>query len=195
MRNLGPTHWLPFLFPAMWLAYIFYWRAMAANVKSDERREGPSSRLQRFALMILALVLLGFPDIRLSVLDHRFLPASMRWFWIGAVVTSSGLLFSVWARQYLGRNWSRAVTIKKDHELITGGPYSLVRHPIYTGLLAGLFGCALALGEWRGLVAVGLVFIALLRKLRLEEQWMREQFGEAYENYSRQVRALVPYVI
>jgi protein-S-isoprenylcysteine O-methyltransferase Ste14 len=52
----------------------------------------------------------------------------------------------------------------------------------------------LAVGEWRGLVAVGLVFIALLRKLRLEEQWMREQFGEVYENYSRQVRALVPYV-
>jgi protein-S-isoprenylcysteine O-methyltransferase Ste14 len=187
-------HWLPFLFPAMWLAYIAYWRAMAADIKSAERREGASSRLQRFAVMILALVLLGVPSIRLSVLDGRFLPASMRWFWIGAVVTASGLLFSVWGRRYLGPNWSRAVTIKKDHELITRGPYSLVRHPIYTGLLAGLFGCALALGEWRGLVAVGLVFIALLRKLSLEEQWMREQFGEAYENYSRQVRALVPYV-
>jgi len=62
---------------------------------------------------------------------------------------AAGLLFSVWARRYLGRNWSRAVTIKKDHELITSGPYSLVRHPIYTGLLVGLFGCALAVGEWR----------------------------------------------
>ena len=195
MQSLGPTHWLPFLFPAMWLAYIAYWRVMAADVKSDERREGSSSRLQRFVLMILALVLLGLPDIRLSVLDRRFLPASMRWFWIGAAVTASGLLFSVWGRRYLGRNWSRAVTIKKDHELITGGPYSLVRHPIYTGLLAGLFGSALAVGEWRGLVAVGLVFIVLLRKLRLEEQWMREQFGEAYDNYSRRVRALVPYVL
>ncbi|MGA2857019.1 MAG: isoprenylcysteine carboxylmethyltransferase family protein [Candidatus Sulfotelmatobacter sp.] len=187
-------HWLPLLFPVMWLAYIAYWRAMAADLKSDERRESASSRLQRFAVMILALVLLGVPSLRLSVLDGRFLPASTWWFWIGAVVTASGLLFSVCGRRYLGRNWSRAVTIKKDHELITGGPYSLVRHPIYTGLLAGLFGCALAVGEWRGLVAVGLVFIALLRKLRLEEQWMREQFGEVYENYSRQVRALVPYV-
>jgi len=61
-------------------------------------------------------------------------------------------------------------------------------------MLAGLFGCALALGEWRGLVAVGLVFIVLLRKLSLEEQWMRGQFGEAYEKYSRQVRALVLFV-
>jgi protein-S-isoprenylcysteine O-methyltransferase Ste14 len=194
MPNLGPTHWLPFLFPAMWLAYIVYWRAMAVDTKSDERSEDASSRLQRFAVMVIALVLLGIPSFRLWVLDRRFLPASVWWFWIGAVVTAAGLLFSVWGRRYLGRNWSRAVTIKKDHELITGGPYSLVRHPIYTGLLTGLFGCALAVGEWRGLVAVGLVFIVLLRKLRLEEQWMREQFGETYGSYSRQVRALVPYV-
>ena len=187
--------WLGYLFPAMWLAYAIYWRAMAADVKSDERREDAGSRLQRFILMILAIVLLGVPSIQLSVLDRRFLPASMRWFWIGAVVTASGLMFAVWARHYIGRNWSRAVTIKKDHELITGGPYALVRHPIYTGLLTALLGSALAEGEWRGLVAVALVFIALLRKLRLEEQWMREQFGEDYEKYSRQVRALVPYVI
>lgn len=179
----------------MWLAYITYWWAMAGDVKSDQRREQFSSRMQRQVLMILALVLLGLPDIRLSVLDRRFLPASMVWFWIGVAVTASGLLFSVWARRYLGRNWSRAVTIKKEHELITGGPYSLVRHPIYTGLLAGLLGSALALGEWRGLVAVGLVFIALLRKLHLEERWMRKLFGDAYENYSRHVRALIPYVL
>jgi len=183
-----------YLLPLMWLAYVAYWWAMGTNVKSDERREEAGSRLQRLILMILAILLLGVRRLRLSVLDRRFLPTSVWWVWIGAGVTATGLLFSVWGRRYLGRNWSRAVTIKKDHELITGGPYSLVRHPIYTGLLVGLLGCALALGEWRGLVAVGLVLIALLRKLRLEERWMRVQFGESYENYSRQVRALVPYI-
>lgn len=186
--------WMPYLFPLMWLAYVAYWWAMATDVKSDERREEAGARLQRLILMILAILLLGVPKFRLSVLDRRFLPTSVWWVWIGAAVTASGLLFSLWGRRYLGRNWSRAVTIKKDHQLITGGPYSLVRHPIYTGLLVGLCGGALALGEWRGLVAVGLVFIALLRKLRLEEQWMRVQCGESYENYFRQVRALVPYI-
>jgi len=97
-------HSPPFVFPAMWLAYIAYWRTMAADIKSDERREGASSRLQRLVLMIVALVLLAFPGIRLSVLDGRFLPPSMWWFWIGAVVTASGLLFSVWGRRHLGRN-------------------------------------------------------------------------------------------
>ena len=186
--------WTPYLFLSMWLAYMAYWWALAGNVKSDERREESGSRLQRLVLMVLAVVLLGVPAVRLSVLDHRFLPTSTWPLWIGVAVTASGLLFSIWGRHYLGRNWSRAVTIKKDHELITGGPYSLVRHPIYTGLLTGLLGCALALGEWRGLVAVGLVFFALVRKLRLEEEWMRKQFGGSYENYSRRVRALVPFV-
>jgi len=92
-------------------------------------------------------------------------------------------------------NWSQAVTLKEDHELITSGPYALVRHPIYTGLLIAFAGSAIARGEWRGLLAVALVFVALWRKLKLEERWMRSHFGEAYETYSRRVSALLPYVI
>ena len=187
-------HLRPYLFPAMWFAYIVYWRVMATNVKSDERSEPAGSRLQRLLLMVVAVVLLFVPAVKLGALDRHFVSSSSQWFSIGAAVTASGLLFSIWARAYLGRNWSREVTIKKDHELITGGPYSVVRHPIYTGLLVGLLGCALALGEWRGLVAVGLVFITLLRKLRLEERWLHEQFGESYANYSKQVSALVPFL-
>jgi len=187
--------WLiSWLFPVMWLAYIVYWRMMADDVKGDERREQGGSRLLRLLLMIVVLVLLGVQRIQLGVLDRRFLADSMRWYWIGAVVTACGLLFSICGRHALGRNWSRAVTIKQDHELITRGPYKLVRHPIYTGLLTALLGSALALGEWRGLVAVALAFVILLRKLRLEEQWMRTQFGEPYEQYSARVRALVPYI-
>lgn len=59
----------------------------------------------------------------------------------------------------------------------------------------GFAGCALARGEWRGLLAVALVFLALWRKLKLEEKWMRLQFGEPYEDYARRVAALVPHVI
>jgi protein-S-isoprenylcysteine O-methyltransferase Ste14 len=82
-----------------------------------------------------------------------------------------------------------------NHELITTGPYALARHPIYTGLLLGFLGSAVARGEWRGLLAVALVFAALWHKLKLEEKWMRAQFGEPYEAYSRHVAALVPYII
>jgi protein-S-isoprenylcysteine O-methyltransferase Ste14 len=111
------------------------------------------------------------------------------------MLTLAGLLFTVWARTHLGRNWSGLVTIKQDHELITSGPYSTVRHPIYTGLLLAFVGSALARSELRGILAVVLVFWALWRKSRIEERWMRDQFGDAYREYSSHVAALIPFVL
>jgi protein-S-isoprenylcysteine O-methyltransferase Ste14 len=116
-------------------------------------------------------------------------------FWVGAALTAAGLLFTVWARVHLGTNWSGTVTLKRGHELITSGPYAFVRHPIYTGLLLAFLGSALARDEWRGVLALALVALALWRKLRNEERWMREQFGDAYSAYSKRVAALVPRVL
>ena len=79
--------------------------------------------------------------------------------------------------------------------MIVTGPYSLVRHPIYTGLLAGFLGTAIAIAQIRGVLALGLIFISLWAKLRLEERWMRGQFGVSYEAYSRRVAALVPFIL
>ena len=122
-------------------------------------------------------------------------PVGLWPFRLGAAVTIAGLLFAVWARGYLGRNWSRSVTIKQDHELITTGPYAVVRHPIYTGILIGFLGMAIAISQVRGFIAFVLVFLALWLKLRMEEQWMRSQFGETYATYARRTAALVPYVL
>ena len=99
----------------------------------------------------------------------------------------------VWAREHLGRNWSHSVTIKQGHELITTGPYAVVRHPIYTGFLTRFFGTAIALSQVRGLIGFALIFLVLWVKLRMEEQWMRSQFAEAYATYAHQTTALVPY--
>jgi len=184
-----------YLFPAMWLGYLAYWWAKSTNVKSTERREPVLSRLIRFVSIVCALALLWLPSIPFQWLEERFLPLGPLCFWIGSVITAGGLLFSVWARRRLGRNWSQAVTVKEDHELITNGPYGLVRHPIYAGLLLAFVGTAVALGEWRGLLAVALVSGVLWRKLRLEEKWMRARFGDSYEAYSRRVAALVPYIL
>src|SRR5215472_10305516 len=96
--------------------------------------------------------------------------------------------------QHLGSNWSRSVTIKQSHELITTGPYALVRHPIYTGILTGFLGTAIALSQVRGFIAFVLVFLVFWAKLRMEEEWMRCQFGETYATYVHQTAALVPYL-
>jgi protein-S-isoprenylcysteine O-methyltransferase Ste14 len=184
-----------YLFPAMWLGYLAYWQMMSTNVKATAQSESMPSRLVRLVSIVCAVSLLWLQSIPLRWLDERFLPSGAWCFWIGAAITAGGLLFSVWARRHLGNNWSQAVTIKEGHELITSGPYALVRHPIYAGLLLAFVGTAVAVGEWRGLLAVALVFGVLWRKLRLEENWMRARFGVSYETYSQRVAALVPHII
>ena len=92
-------------------------------------------------------------------------------------------------------NWNSDVTLKRDHELMVDGPYRWVRHPIYTGILVALAGTALAVGEWRGVLAVALAFAAFWRKLRIEEALMRRQFGESYARYADRVPALIPFLI
>lgn len=178
----------------MWLSYLAYWHAMSKNIKAAERSESAPSRLIRLLSMVCAASLLSFSSIPLPWVNERLLPRGVLYFWSGAAITAGGLLFSVWGRRHLGKNWSQDVAVKKDHELITSGPYALVRHPIYTGLMLAFIGSAVARGEWRGLLAVALVFAALWHKLRLEEKWMRAQFGESYAAYSRRVAALVPYI-
>jgi protein-S-isoprenylcysteine O-methyltransferase Ste14 len=102
----------------------------------------------------------------------------------------AGLLFALRARDHLGSDWSRSVTIKQGHELITTGPYAVVRHPIYTGILAGFLGTRDRLSQVRGFIVFVLIFLILWVKLRVEEQWMRSQFGETYATYAHQTAAL-----
>lgn len=181
-----------FLFPVVWAAYLIYWQLMAGRVKSVQRIESMTSRLVRSVVFLIGIALLCLPDIPLPVLYRHFMPESWWAFWVGAAITVSGLLFSIWARLHLGANWSRSVTIKQDHELITSGPYALVRHPIYTGLLTAFLGTGMATTQVRGIVAFVLVFLCLLYKLRMEERFMRVQFGDVYERYARRVAALIP---
>jgi protein-S-isoprenylcysteine O-methyltransferase Ste14 len=94
----------------------------------------------------------------------------------------------------LGTNWSRRVTVKADHELIVSGPYALTRHPIYTGILLGVAGTALAIGEWRCMAAFFLLLVAFLLKMRVEEQLMMLTFPATYPEYRRRVKALVPWL-
>jgi protein-S-isoprenylcysteine O-methyltransferase Ste14 len=182
-------------FPVVWVVFLLYWQIKAANTKSNQRLESAASRILRVFIFLIAIVLLSTTRIPLPWLYLQLWPAGLLPFWLGAAVTIAGLLFAVWAREHLGSNWSRSVTIKQGHELITTGPYAVVRHPIYTGILIGFLGMAIAISQVRGFIVFVLIFLALWIKLRMEEQWMRSQFGEAYAAYVRQTAALVPYLL
>jgi len=182
-------------FPVVWIVFLLYWNIKAANTKTTQRLESAASRILRVFIFLIAIILLSIPRIPLPWLYLQLWPVGLWPFWLGAAVTIAGLLFAIWAREHLGTNWSRSVTIKQGHELITTGPYAVVRHPIYTGILTGFFGMAIAVSQVRGFIAFVLVFLALWIKLRMEEQWMRSQFGEAYDTYANQTAALVPYLL
>jgi protein-S-isoprenylcysteine O-methyltransferase Ste14 len=181
-------------FPVAWIAFLLYWRIRAAGTKTNQRLEPAASGILRALVFLIVIVLLSTRRIPLPWLYRQLWPSGLWPFWIGAAVTVAGLLFAVWARQYLGSNWSSAVTIKQGHELITTGPYALVRHPIYTGILSGFLGTAIALSQVRGFIGFVLILLVLLPKLRKEEEWMRSQFGETYDTYAHRTAVLVPYL-
>jgi protein-S-isoprenylcysteine O-methyltransferase Ste14 len=183
------------LFPVLWIGFLLYWQVKAAGTKATKRLEPALSRIVRAVVFLSAILLMSWRHIPVSWLSRQFLPQTPWTFWLGAAITAAGLLFAVWAREHLGTNWSRSVTIKQDHQLIVTGPYALIHHPIYTGILAGFLGSALALAQMRGIVAFVLISLVLWYKLRMEEQWMRTQFGTPYEAYSRRTAALVPFVL
>jgi protein-S-isoprenylcysteine O-methyltransferase Ste14 len=183
-----------FFFPVVWTCFLLYWQIKAANTKTTQRLEPAASRMLRVLLFTIAIVLLSVRRIPLPWLYFQLWPDGYFAFWLGAVITIAGLLFAVWARAHLGTNWSRSVTIKQDHELITTGPYALVRHPIYTGILFGFVGMAIAIAQVRGFIVIALIFLAFWLKFRREEQWMRSQFGETYSTYASHTAALVPYL-
>jgi protein-S-isoprenylcysteine O-methyltransferase Ste14 len=176
----------------LWLAWLAYWFAAARDVKPARRQESQANRLLTIALIIPAAVLLAVPGSWLHWLGVRFLPDTLIFYCLGLLMVIGGLAFAVWARVHLGRNWSGTVTVKENHELIRSGPYGIVRHPIYTGLLLAILGTAIVLGEWRGLVAFCFFTIAFLLKLRREERFMEESFPDTYPSYRAQVPALIP---
>jgi protein-S-isoprenylcysteine O-methyltransferase Ste14 len=180
------------LIPALWLVWGGYWLIASFSVKATQRVESAASRAGHVIPLMVAGWLLAARTLPGGFLCGKILPPGPGVYLAGATIVAAGLAFAIWARWSLGRNWSGIVTVKQDHELIREGPYRIVRHPIYTGLLLGLIGSAIARDEWRGVLAVVIAWLALWRKLRLEERWMINEFGDAYRRFRAEVPALVP---
>lgn len=178
------------LLSLLWAVFFGYWGYAATRVRQAQKAEAGGSRLVHEGLFALAFLLTLTSWLRLGPLGWRWLPPGA--YAAGVAVAAAGMGFAAWARYHLGQYWSGRVTIKAGHRLIRSGPYALARHPIYTGILVGMVGTAVAVGEVRGIVAALLVLLAYARKIPLEERWLLDQFGPEYERYRREVRALIP---
>ena len=131
----------------------------------------------------------------MDFLFHRFwyLPAGAGWAMV--LLATAGFAFCWWARLHLGRLWSGRITRKEGHHIIDTGPYAVVRHPIYTGILTAVIATALVKGAVHALIGAALLIVAYWMKARLEERFLREELGAAaYDDYSRRVPMLIPFL-
>ena len=186
---------LHFYIDAAWIVVGIVWLASASRTKRTTRAQTPGSRLVQLSLGATAFVLMFNSYAAIGPLAWRFVPDAAAIAYTGLALTLAGTGFAIWARAFLGRNWSAIVTIKENHQMIQSGPYAVVRHPIYSGFLLALLGTALALGEVRGLMAFALAFVGWWFKSRLEEKFMEQKFGAEYAAYKQRVKALIPFIL
>jgi len=108
----------------------------------------------------------------------------------------TSVLFCAAAIRTLGRQWSLAARVVEGHKLVTQGPYSIVRNPIYTGMFGMLLATGLAVSHWIGLtLAVVMFAIGTFIRVHSEERLLREMFGIEFDEYARRVRAVIPLLI
>ena len=178
-----------------WVVWLISWLAAAMWSSPTERRaEAQQEILYRVVTAIGAILLFGLhPNWPWA--DAPLWQPGPAVGWMLVLVTLCGFAVTWWARITLGRLWSSGVARKADHAIVMAGPYRLVRHPIYTGILLSVFATAavratLAAGLGASAIAVG-VFI----KARLEEGFLRRELGsERYDSYARRVPMLVPFM-
>lgn len=179
---------------ALWALLAVVWLVAAPFSHATVRREPLGSRLRYLLPAALFAFALRFGAPFAPWVMARFIPAT---WWSGVVsvaLTALGIAFALWARAALGRNWSGTVTVKEGHALIQDGPYAIARHPIYTGAVIALVGTMIGAGTVVALLGVAAVVVALRSKMAVEERFMTEEFGQAYADYRRRVKKLVPFV-
>ena len=177
----------------LWVGFAVSWLAAAMWSARTEKRAGIGAELSyRIVLLIGGLLFL--------VPAHGYVGPLRLWHvtlveaWICVGLIASGFALSWWARIHLGSLWSSQITKKAGHRVIDTGPYRVVRHPIYTGILLAVLGTAAAKGTILGLGAAVVITFGLWLKARLEERWLRQELEpEAYDAYRRRVPMLVPF--
>jgi protein-S-isoprenylcysteine O-methyltransferase Ste14 len=178
---------LELVFAVGWAVFWLYWLVAAFSTK---RGRVPWSSELRIRLVIVVVVIIS---IRLGAFRGHGLDTDPWRAAIGLGLLALGLGFAIWARVHIGRNWGTPMARKDEPELVTSGPYHLVRHPIYSGILVAGVGTAVAL-SWVWLTVVALAGVYFIYSATVEERYMTEQFPDNYPLYKRSTKMLVPFL-
>ncbi len=169
-----------------WIIFWVYWLASAVGVKRGRgsRRRIPLNGVTALSVVLLVRVFRGG-----GLAVHSPVLGA-----IGAIMFASGIALAISSRVQLGRNWGMPMTQKAEPELVTSGPYRFVRHPIYSGLLAGLLGTALVT-SLIGLIIVAIAVGYFYYCASVEEKNLTATFPTAYPAYRASTKMLIPYVL
>lgn len=184
---------------ALWFAWMVSWGLAAVWTRRTQARPPLGETLLYIVPTIVGWMLLLFgANATLKGADWGFamrLWRLPRWGgWAMAGVAAAGFAFTWWARVTLGDLWSSAVSRKENHVIIETGPYGLVRHPIYTGLIAAALATAVEVGSAQALVGAALMSLGFWMKARLEERFLMSELGaDAYADYRRRIPMLAPF--
>lgn len=182
------------LLAILWVGWIASWIAAATWSGRTEKRAAMREGLA-YRVVIAAGVVLIFPWTARVLGERRLWHVGYDGAYALTDLTFAGLLFTWWARLHLGRLWSGEITRKEGHRVIDTGPYALVRHPIYTGIIAAALATAAAEATATALAGWALIALGLWLKARAEERFLAVELGqEAYVAYRRRVPMLVPFL-
>lgn len=176
----------------LWYGFVAVWLVMAFRTKRTLVRSGGPWRI---AVLLVVVVALSTRSFRSSSWQRPLWAQSSVVSIVDLALVAIGVAFAVWARFTIGANWSGDVTFKEDHELIQRGPYALVRHPIYTGIVTMAAGVALQWSAPLGFVLFVVLVALFVVKMRMEEKLMSEHFPDQYREYRRTVKAIIPFVL
>lgn len=177
-----------------WSAFVLSWIGAAFWADRAEKRPARREALLYRTVTVAGVVLLVAGGEQFSRAADRLWSFEPVVDYALVLVVLSGIAFTWWARLYLGRLWSSSVTKKADHRVVDTGPYAIVRHPIYTGIILACAATAAQLGTALAVAGVLVLWVGFWIKARLEERFLRGQLGEgAYDAYRQKVPMLVPF--
>lgn len=187
---MNPYRWI---IVALWLLFVAYWAVAAVGAKrsASRRRWGREIGL-RLLLILLVVALLQSRSLRQFLAEsQRSASHSGILGWTGVTLCVLGFGLAIDARRHLGRNWGMPMSRKEEPQLVTTGPYALIRHPIYTGLILAMLGSAMGVNVFWALplVLIGPYFIYSARR---EEAFMLQLFPEQYAAYRARTGMLAP---
>ena len=186
--------WPTQLIALIWVAWLLSWAAGSFfSARTEKHVRTWDSRAYRIPILIGAVLLTPWTARILG--EQPLYHLGSTGVYVLAALTLAGTLFTWWARIHLGRFWANAITRKEGHRVIDTGPYGLVRHPIYTGLIGAMLATGLAVATVSAMLGVFGIAFGLWQKARMEEGFLSTELGaDAYEPYRRRVPMLVPFL-